>query len=159
VIGFVLEFQVLPVDIVGCFGRPEALDQFASTGELRLRIAPDELLVCGARLALTKLETELARLDVGGVAIDLSSAFSIWALRGEDRFEAFCRLSALELPKLPDFVQGLVAQVPTKVMVREEELLLIVSSVLAHHLRKRLLIACADLEPSAMRAIEAEVPV
>lgn len=140
-----LELHAIPADVVGCFGRPEALDQLADADELGIRVAPDELLRLEERDRLIELETELSALDADSVVIDLSSAFSIWALRGVDRCEAFCRISALELPEPPAIVQGLVAHVPMKVVVRNDELLLVVSSALAHHLRERVRVACADL--------------
>jgi hypothetical protein len=81
------------------------------------------------------------------MALDLTSAYATWSLRGDDRLEAFARLSAVPLPEPPAVVQGLVAHVPAKVVVRQDELLITVSSVVSHHLRTRVLGACADLAP------------
>jgi sarcosine oxidase gamma subunit len=146
----VLERDALPADVVGCFARPAALDRLAEASEFSVRVAPDELLVLGERERLAELAAALSPLDPGGLALDLSSGFSLFILRGEARAEAFCRLSAIELPEPPALLQGLVAQVPAKVLVREQELVLIVSSALGHHLRERVLVACADLAPSEL---------
>jgi sarcosine oxidase gamma subunit len=152
----VLELARLPSDVVGWFAKPAALDQLADTELLSVRIAPDELLLLDERERLTELETELAALDASGIVVDLSSAYAAWALRGDSRTEAFCRLSQLRLPKPPATVQGLVAHVPAKVIVRPGELLVLVASVLSHHLRERVLAACADLAADETRTSAAE---
>jgi hypothetical protein len=150
----VLELQAVPADIVGCFGQPAALDWLASNGHggRRLRVAPNELLVFAVRARLAELESELSALDPTSLVVDLSSAFSIWALRGEDRFEAFCRLSEIELLDPPSVLQGLFARVPAKVLALEDELLVIVSSALSHRIRERVMHACADLAPAETAA-------
>jgi hypothetical protein len=151
----VLELHAVPAKVIGCFGRPEALDRLAKGAEgvrrsplLSVRVAPDELLLLSESPHVAELEAELGALDDGSLVLDLSCGFAIWALRGDGRFEAFIRLSALSLPEPPAVIQGLVAHVPAKVIVGSDALLLIVSSVVAHHLRERVLLACADLAPS-----------
>lgn len=143
--------------MIGCFGRPAALDQLAHSGgtraELSMRVAPDELLLLTEPGRTPELEAELRGLDDGGVVVDLSSGYATWVLSGDERFEAFSRLSALKLPEPPAAIQGLVAHVPAKVIVSSDALLLIVSSVLSHHIRERVLVACADLSPSEGRAV------
>jgi hypothetical protein len=140
--------------IIGCFGRPAALDQLAAAAEVGFRVAPDEMLLLTlweddtrAR-RISELESSMGSLDGGGLVLDLSDGFAVWSLAGELRFEAFSRLSALQLSEPPACVQGLVAHIPTKVVVRTDSLLLIVPSVLSHHLRERVLTSCADLAPS-----------
>jgi hypothetical protein len=153
----VLELRVVPAEVIGCFGRPTALDRLADTAEVGVRIAPDELLLVspgenGTRLErASELESSLGSVDGGGLVLDLSDGFAVWALFGDQRFEAFSRLSALPLPAPPTCIQGLVAHVPTKVAVRADSLLLIVPSVLSHHLRDRVLASCADLAPVESR--------
>lgn len=142
-----LELQSVQPEILGCYASPAALDRLAGNGELTVRIAPDELLRLGRRSRLAELTTELGGMDPSSLVVDLTSAFSIWALRGDGRLEAICRLSALPLPEAPGVVQGLVARVPARVVVRSDEVLVIMSSALSHHLRDRLFAACADLAP------------
>ncbi|HLJ68430.1 MAG TPA: hypothetical protein VKX16_13830 [Chloroflexota bacterium] len=148
-----LELNPVPAEIIGCFGGPEALDQISGTAELSVRVAPDELLVLLPEEAgapgnrSPELQEQLDQLDGAGLALDLSSGYAAWALRGEERFEAFSRLSAIKLPAPPAAVQGLVAHVPAKVIVRSDVLIVMVSSVLSHHIRERVLRACADLRP------------
>jgi hypothetical protein len=152
----VLELHPVPAEVIGCFGRPAALDQLAGASELSVRVASDELLLLSESRRISELEVELSALDQGGLVFDLSSGFAIWALRGDARFEAFSRLSALKLPEPPVAIQGLVAHVPAKVIVRSDALLLLVSSALSHHIRKRVLGACADLAPSERGASRPE---
>ena len=107
---------------------------------------------CSARrAALAELAQRLAALDPHGLTLDLSSAYATWVVRGDDRLEAFARLSAIPLPAPGGFAQGLVAHVPAKVVVREDDLLVTVSSVVSHHLRDRLPAACRDLAEVAAR--------
>lgn len=142
-----LEVQAVHSDVVGCYANPAALDRLCPNGGRTVRVAPNELLLLGERGRLSELEGELAGRDPSSLVLDLSSAFSIWSLRGEQRYEAFCRLSHLELPDPPAVAQGLVAHVPGKVIVLEDELLVLVSSAVAHHLRERLRATCGDLAP------------
>jgi hypothetical protein len=137
--------------VVGCFGRAPALDTLAEGADLPLRIAPTELLLLGGARPLRYTEERLRGLDPGGLALDLSSAYAIWSVRGDDRFEAFARLSALPLPGPGGFAQGLVAHVPAKVVVRRDDLLIVVSSVVSHHLQGRLPAVCGQLSEAATR--------
>jgi hypothetical protein len=132
----VLELQSLRYQVIGCFGPPEVLDSVGDDTNLRVRVAPDELLLIGAQVVLNG--------DWGGVAVDLSSGYAVWMLRGPERREVLRRLSAIELPATGT-VQGLVAHVPAKIIVREDDLVILVSSVVSHHLRHRALCVSADL--------------
>ena len=158
-----LELHKVPGEVIGCFGKPAALDQLDKAAELSVRVAADELLLLSMEVEyhvsasppqqISEVEAQLRAMDGGSLVLDLSSGYAIWALRGDSRFEAFSRLSALKLPAgdgdvLPAAVQGLVAHVPTKVIVGSEGLLLIVPSVVSHHLRERVLQACSDLAPT-----------
>jgi hypothetical protein len=145
------ELEALGVTVVGCFGRAAALDSLGEGAGLPLRVAPTELLLLGDERPLRELEKRLTDLDPGGLALDLSSAHAIWSVRGDDRFEAFARLSAIPLPGPGGFAQGLVAHVPAKVVVRQDDLLLVVSSVVSHHLEMRLPAVCGDLSGAATR--------
>jgi hypothetical protein len=150
----VLELRPISAGVIGCFAQSDALDAIDVNGEPGIRVAPDELLLLGRRDRLGEIEAELAARDEHGVAVDLSGGFALYGLRGEDRLEAFCRLSAIELPAAPAVAQGMVAHVPAKVLVLEDELVVIVPSVLSHHFRERVLAACADLSPSEAGAGE-----
>jgi hypothetical protein len=149
----VLELRAVTLRIIGCFGKPPALDRLAeaeggrSAPLLSIRVASDELLLLTDGQRLAGLETELHALDNGSLVLDVTSGYGAWALRGDGRAEAFCRLSAIKLPNPPSVVQGLVAHVPAKVVVSPDTLLILVPSILSHHLRERVLAACADLQP------------
>jgi hypothetical protein len=139
------ELELLAGGAVGCFARPAALDSVSEGADLPLRVAPTELLLLGAQAALAELTQRLAALDPHGLTLDLSSAYATWIVRGDDRLEAFARLSAIPLPAPGGLAQGLVAHVPAKIVVRDDDLLVTVSSVVSHHLRERLPAACRDL--------------
>jgi hypothetical protein len=105
------------------------------------RVAADEQLLLGARA-----DELLAAAAAAPLAIDHSDGFAAFVLAGERVEEAFARLAEFPLPaERPAFVQGLVAHVGAKVVVRDAELLLLVPSALGHHVRARVLAACADL--------------
>jgi hypothetical protein len=154
----VLELSSVSSGVVGCYGQPDALERLNGNGGTVLRVAPNELLLLTDRSRVGELEAELGAADPAGLVVDLTSAFSIWSLRGDSRFEAFCRLSQLQLPNAPALVQGLVAHCPAKVVVGDDELLVLVSSAVGHHLRERVLSACADLAPSEAPPVREEEP-
>jgi len=149
----VLELVESHADVVGCHARPAALDRLAEGREQTIRAAPDELLLLGERHRCESLDAELRALDPGGLVLDVSSSYAVWSLRGDERLEAFGRLSAIPLPAAPAEVQGLVAHVPAKVLVSSDELLVLVSSVVSHHLAARVRTACADLVSAEERVL------
>jgi sarcosine oxidase gamma subunit len=144
----VLELQPALAGAVGCYARPEALDSLAAGTSLAIRVAPDELLLLvdpdDQSQLLASAEQALAAVD--GLALDLSGGFAVWRLRG-DWPEALARLCAVAAPKGPASVQALFAHVPAKLLFTGDELLVVVSSVLSHHVHDRILAACRDLEP------------
>jgi hypothetical protein len=154
----VLELHAISSGVVGCYGQPAALDRLNGNGGRSVRVAPNELLLLVNRSRVGELEAELTAGDPHALVVDLSSAFAIWALRGDARFEAFCRLSELELTEAPAVLQGLVAHVPAKVIVLDDELVVLVSSSLSHHLRERVLTACRDLGATEVEDIREEEP-
>jgi len=143
----VLELRRLAVDVIGCFASKPVLDALEADAQLAIRVATDELLLLGDRNSFSAIEAKMIANDSGSIAFDLTSAYALWALRGDGRSEAFCRLSEIRLPDPPAMSQGLIARMPAKVIVRAEELLLLVPSVVSHSLSERLLTACADLHP------------
>jgi hypothetical protein len=148
----VLELQLAHSTVLGCYARPTTLDRLAANGGLSVRVAPGELLLVGLQGRLDALIAELNDVDQWSLVVDLTSAFSIWVLRGDTRLEAFCRLSAVVLPDGPGVAQGLVAHVPARVIALRDELLILVSASLSHHLRERVLTACEDLAPTESSA-------
>jgi len=141
--GSVLKLQELHTTVNAWFGTPEELDGLADFAGISVRVAPNELLVIG------DIERPLHNdQNPPELFLDLSSAYALWALSGDQRFEAFSRISAINLPESGS-AQGLVAHVPTKIVVRDGELLLIVPSVASHQLHDRLITACADLATAA----------
>lgn len=145
-----LELQRTLAAVVGCYARPAALDALATGGALTIRVASDELLLLtaanDAASLLASAERALAALDAHALALDVSSGFAVWLVRGAWP-EAVARLCAVAPPEPPACFQALFAHVPAKLVVRADELLVVVSSVVSHHVRERVLQACRDLEP------------
>ena len=144
-----LELRPAQARVVVCLAAPEVLDGVPPIdGAVRCRISLDELLLIGAPGVLASASVHVAEHDPTALVVDHTDAFAIWTIAGTCADEAFCRLSAIPLPRhRPAFLQGLVAHVPTKVLVAESELHVLVPASVGHHLRDRLLAACRDLEP------------
>jgi heterotetrameric sarcosine oxidase gamma subunit len=149
----VLELQRALAASVGCYARPEALDSLAAGASLAIRVAPDELLLLvdpdDQSQLLASAEQALAPVD--GLALDLSGGFAVWRLRG-DWPEALARLCAVAAPESPACVQALFAHVPAKLLFTGDELLVVVASVLSHHVHDRILAGCRDLDPHELAA-------
>ena len=128
--------------IVACHGQ-QALRTVAAAAETAfLVVAPDEvLLVDGseARSALVERATRLlALVDPHGLAVDESDAWAVASLTGEDREDAFARLSALSLPaERPGRLKGAVAGLPARVLVHGDRIDVLVPSPGVHNLRER----------------------
>jgi hypothetical protein len=141
----VLELAEPAASVVLCMGRSEVLDRLAEATPGRpCRCAEDELLL----LSFDEGVDLLAAADPGadGLALDVTGGFTVLSLRGEPALDALVRLSSIPPPtELPAFLQGAVAHVPGKVLVAADRLDLIVSSVHADFVRRRILDACADL--------------
>jgi hypothetical protein len=146
----VLELYPTSAALIGCYARPAALDSLGPGG-LAIRVAPNELLLVAAAAergaALEDARRALAAADPGGLVFDLSAGFAIWTLAGDGRHEAYARLCAIRPPEPPACVQGLFAHVPAKIVVETERVHVLVASTVGHHVRERVLGACADLEP------------
>jgi hypothetical protein len=110
-----------------------------------LRVAPDELLLLGSDIGANEIGQELASRDASSLVLDVSDGYALWAIDGDDHRTAFARLSAVPLPVAPAIVQGLVAQVPAKVIVETTRIVIVVSSVVSAHVHDRIASACADL--------------
>jgi hypothetical protein len=153
----VLELGESLTAVVGCYARPAALDALVVDAVISIRIAHDELLLLAARdereATTAAAEIALGPLDGRGLVVDVSDGYAAWTVTGEGRFEAFARLCAVPLPHAPAHVQTLFAHVPAKVVVRPDELLALVPSVLSHHVKRRILESCQDLDPTELPAV------
>ncbi len=133
--------------VIRCCARGAEIDEL-SRPEVCGRVAPDEILVLAptsdSERVLAELSTELGRANGSAIVIDHSDAFHLIALSGRAH-EALARLSAVPIPS-EGFVQGPVAGVPCKVFVTSHEILLLAPSTYGHHVRERIMVACADLE-------------
>ena len=146
--------ELVPVEaaVVRCFGVPDVLDAMPSmTDAFPCRVAPDEVLLLAApsdqAQLLARVEAYFAA-DPAALVIQQPDGWSIWTIEGPGIARAWARLTSIELPETrPAFLQGEVAGVPAKALVLTGAIHIMVASSLGHHLRDRVLTACADLAP------------
>ncbi len=145
--GSVLELAATEAALVLCVAEPEAVDAVAELADA-IRIAPDEALLVGSPGSAPDLmaaATDVAAaLDEDAVVLDATDGWSIWTLAGDGPREALAYLSALEPPE-DGVVQGEVARVPAKVLVRGDRVHLLVPAMWGAHLRERIVADCAHL--------------
>lgn len=145
-----LEIMRVRAAVVRCFAERGVLDLFPPSGGAVARIAPDELWLIGpvgARADLAqRAKSYISGADPDGVAIDQSDGWTAWTVTGAQATTVLARLSTIALPpERPAFSQGMVAEVPAKVLLQRGRLHLFVSGQYGHHIRGRILAACADL--------------
>ena len=148
-----LEFRRSLAAVIECYARPEDLDAVSVIEAFPMRLAPDELLFVTDSLnkaaALVAAERALAA-DPGALVFDVSDGYTIWSVLG-DWEEVFLRLCAVPVSEPSALIQALFAHAPAKLVIRPpDELLVVVSSVLSHHVRERILDSCRDLSPTEL---------
>jgi hypothetical protein len=135
--------------LIGCYGGPAALAAL-SVSPLQIRVAADELLVVGPAAEASTLQAlageRLAELDPGAFVFDVSDGYAAWTLRGPEWPELYARLCAIPPPEPPAQLQGLFAHVPAKLLVQEDELTVLVSASVSHHVRSRVRAAAIGVE-------------
>jgi hypothetical protein len=146
----VLEIARVRAAVVRCFAERGVLDLFPPSGGAVARIAPDELWLIGPESARADLaqraKSYISGADPDGVAVDQSDGWMAWTVGGAGVTTVLARLSTIALPPgRPAFSQGMVAEVPAKVLMQGGQLHLFVSSQYGHHIPGRILAACADL--------------
>lgn len=155
------ELRPLELSAVVCLSAPAELDRLAVARAVALRVARDEvLLVAGPSESARIVAEAVAALAQSALVVDQTDGFAGWTIAGPDAHEAFARLSAVPLPDaLPDALQGLVAHVPAKIFAARDRIDLLVPSTIGHHVRERVLAACADLGPREEPAVPFPVAV
>ena len=129
------------VGTVAALATPDALDALVVPGRATAcRIAEDELLlVCDRDVAgevAREVATRLTVADPDAVVLETSDGWAAAVLDGDDSQRVFARLSRLRLP-VDGFLQGEVAHVPAKILVREGQIRILVASALEEHVRSR----------------------
>jgi hypothetical protein len=143
----VLDLIPTRVAIVACHGPAAALAQLAAgapgfTG----RVATDELWLLGDRSRRESLLGQARAGLPGGLVVDQTDGWAMWTVRGEGGGEVLDRLMLAAVPAGGSgWVQGAIAGVAGKVIAREAALHILVPACLGHHLRDRVVAACADL--------------
>jgi hypothetical protein len=160
---FVLEICQSQAYVIGCFGKPSALERLEVPEALTVLVAADERLLLtdldlGQRL-LDSVESSLSAADASAVVVNLTAGFSIYTLRGADRYEAFARLCAVRQPESGSVAQALFAHIPAKIIASDEAFHIVVSSVLAHQLLERVMGTCHDLAPTEAHAAALSIRV
>jgi hypothetical protein len=99
------------------------------------RVASDEVMVVGA--VADDIRRAIDTVDPDALVRETSEGWAEVALDGGDARDVFARLSELELPDGPGYVQGDVARVAVRVLVGQEGLTLLVPAYWEAHLRRR----------------------
>ena len=134
-----------------CLAAPDALDAFdAPPATGAYRVAPDELLVLAPAAERANLidatRRALATADPDALVLDTSDGWSVLTMRGPETDAALGRLSAVRTPaSRPAFVQAAIGEAPARAIVLDDAVHILISSTVAHHVRARVLAACADL--------------
>lgn len=141
------------VGVVLCMADADALDALVPPGydARRIRTAPDEALFIASPEVtgdvVRALVDRIGALDDDGLVLDVSDGWASWALAGNDVAAAFAAVSALDVPKAGDVVQGSVAGVAAKVLgERGDALTILVPAYWSNHLRERLVEDAGALE-------------
>jgi hypothetical protein len=151
----VVEITESQTAIIACLDTAEVLDGMpAHAGVFRARVAREELfLVAGSATAgevLAYATAYLERAGSSGLALDVTDAWSVCTVSGEEAAEVWARLSENRLPdERPAFVQGAVASVPAKTIAGDGEIHVLTPSNLGHHVPHRIFGLCRDLAPQA----------
>jgi hypothetical protein len=108
---------------------PDAIDSaMAEHHGTVLRIAPDDALV---------LDTSTISVDDPHAIVEPEHAFVHWRLTPHE-FTDVARHIEWPLPAIGELGQGLIAGVPAKIAIGQDDVLLVVSASLAHELMERL---------------------
>ena len=99
------------------------------------RISPTEVMIVGDA-SVEILERAVRLDDPDAVVLEVSDGWALVPLEGPGAHEAFARLSELELPA-EGFVQGEVARIGARVLVRSGGIDLLVPATLEAHVRER----------------------
>ena len=146
-----LEFVSAQIAVIHCFTESNFLDALRASEAMVFRIAPNEAIAISAQsdapMVLSSLSAELERMDPHALVLDRSDTWAVFTLCGRDRANAFARLCTTPLHDPPAFLQGAIGGVPAKAVIQKGWIHLMVSSVLGHHLRQRILVGCGDLAP------------
>jgi hypothetical protein len=152
----VLEIRQSGVAIITCQDEPSTLDTIpVIAGALSCRVAPDELLVVGAKGDAATLLSRVAALQERtlscGIAMDVSDAWSTWTVSGVGVDQVLRRLSGNRMPAhRPALVQGAFARVGAKLLLVGQTVHIMVPSPVGHYLRERLMKSCSDLAPRVL---------
>jgi sarcosine oxidase gamma subunit len=109
------------------------------------RVSPTEVMIVGDA-SVEVLERAVRGDDPDAVVLDASEGWALVPLEGPGAREAFARLSELELPAA-GFVQGEVARIGARVLVRQGGIDLLVPAMLESHVRERVRTDCRGLVP------------
>jgi sarcosine oxidase gamma subunit len=109
------------------------------------RVSPTEVMIVGDA-SVEVLERAVRGDDPDAVVLDVSDGWALVPLEGPGAHEAFARLSELELPA-GGFVQGEIARIGARALVRQGGIDLLVPAMLESHVRERVRTDCRGLVP------------
>jgi hypothetical protein len=133
------------VEVAVVLASPEGCDaaQASAGAAVACRTSPGEVMLIGP-LEEKIVVDAVTNADADAVVEVVSDGWTAFTLGGSDVGDTFARLSELRLPER-GFVQGEVARLPVKVVVEPGRLLLLVPSMVADHLERRIREDCAEV--------------
>lgn len=135
------ELRVELPSVVTVLASSESCDLVVAPDEASLlRVAPREVMLVGV-LDASKVRAVVAP---GALVEDVSDGWVSFVLEGPDAAEALARFSELELPAL-GWVQGEVARAAAKVLVEPDVVTILVPSMLAAHVERRIRTDAAEV--------------
>ena len=149
-----LELNLLEASVVACYAAAAVLDAWSPSVDAYVaRIARDEVWVIGSRTGrcglMRGVEESLRAVAPDTLVVDQTDGWTAWSVGGDGAADAMARLTVMPLePRGGTFQQGAVAGVPAKVIACSTGYQVFVPAPVGHHLRDRVLEACADLAPS-----------
>jgi sarcosine oxidase gamma subunit len=150
----VLELTLLDATIVVCYAAAAVLDAWSpASNRFTARVARDELWVVGPRSGrcdlMQSVEQSLRGQAPDALVVDQTDGWTAWSIGGAGAAQALARLTVIPLHGTTEgFQQGAVAGIPAKVLATATGFQVFVPAPVGHHLRDRLLEACADLGPT-----------
>lgn len=137
-----VELRLSSPSVVAVLASGEACDRVVvPEGVTAMRVAQREMLLVGD----VDIDAVRGTLDeASAIVADVSDAWAMFQLTGDDAREAFARLAEIELPDT-GWVQGEVARAAAKVIVEPGRLTMLVPAMLGAHVETRIRADAAEV--------------
>jgi hypothetical protein len=141
---FVLRVSRASAAIIACYATPATLDALPVPRDTHsCRVAPEELWLVAPVLeggaVLSSAAAHLTAQEPTALAIDQSDGWVVRSLFGDDALTVLAQLSVFRFPDMrPEFVQGVFAGAPAKLLLLFGAVHVFVPHPLRHHVDARL---------------------